>query len=55
MDAKTKSELTEKELLELGGLKESGLSQVIRESRRQLGFNCYYTVGPTGNLFNNFI
>jgi ribosome-binding ATPase YchF (GTP1/OBG family) len=46
MDAKTKSEMTEADILALGGIKETGISQVIRESRDYLGFQCYYTAGP---------
>ena len=37
--------MKEEEKLELAGIKETGISQVIRESRDYLGFQCYYTAG----------
>lgn len=49
IDEKTKSELKPEELLALGGLTESGLSKIIRQSRNLLKLNTFYTVGPTGN------
>jgi len=47
MQPEDRGGLTEQELLDLGGLKESGLSQIIRESRKLLGLHNFYTVGPT--------
>lgn len=35
-------------LLELAGIKESGISKIIKESRTLLGLNTFYTAGPTG-------
>jgi ribosome-binding ATPase YchF (GTP1/OBG family) len=46
LDQQARGDMTQEQLLEqLGGIKESGLSQVIRESRERLGFHCYYTCG----------
>ncbi len=48
MDDAARGDMTMEELLELGGLKESSLSKIIRESRKLLGLQTFYTVGPTG-------
>lgn len=48
LSAADRGNMTDKELYELGGIEESGLSRIIRESRRLLGLHTFYTAGPKG-------
>ncbi|PRP85808.1 hypothetical protein PROFUN_06000 [Planoprotostelium fungivorum] len=46
MDEETKKGMTQEDLLSLGASAEAGLPRLIKESRRLLGQQTYYTCGP---------